>query len=101
MAVIVGVVAWIHANLSARLRLDVLIRGTLLIVVANLLIFCGFFRSGWPSLYYVFYIWAAAIGLHDVPILALPFRLQCERGQATLFGLIGAGSILGGLVGES
>jgi len=100
VAVIVGVVAWIHAKLSARLRLDVLIRGTLLIVVANLLIFWWLFRFGWPSLYYVFYIWAAAIGLLTMSqYWLLANSVFNAREAKRLFGLIGAGSILGGLVG--
>lgn len=100
VAVIVGVVAWIHAKLSARLRLDVLIHGTLLIVVANLLIFWWLFRFGWPSLYYVLYIWAAAIGLITMSqYWLLANSVFNAREAKRLFGPIGAGSIIGGFVG--
>lgn len=100
VAVIVGVVAWIHAKLSARFRLDVLIRGTLLIVVANLLIFWWLFRFGWPSLYYVFYIWAAAISLITMSqYWLLANSVFNAREAKRLFGPIGAGSIIGGFVG--
>ena len=100
VAAIVGGVAWVHAKLSARVRLHVLIRATLLIVVTNLFIFWWLLRFGWPSLYYVLYIWSSAIGILMVAqYWLLANSVFNAREAKRLFSLIGAGAILGGIGG--
>ncbi|HMS84844.1 MAG TPA: Npt1/Npt2 family nucleotide transporter [Nitrospira sp.] len=100
VAVIVGIVAWGHAKLSARVGLSVLLQGTLLLVVSNLLIFWWLFQSGWPWLFYVLYIWAGVIGLLTLSQYWLLANCVFNTREAKrLFGLVGAGAILGGLVG--
>lgn len=100
VAAIVGIVAWGHAKLSARVGLSVLLHATLLLVVSNLLIFWWLFRSGWPWLFYVFYVWAGVIGLLTMSqYWLLANSVFNTREAKRLFGLVGAGAVLGGFVG--
>jgi ATP/ADP translocase len=100
VAAIVGIVAWGHAKLSARVGVPVLLHGTLFLVVSNLLIFWWLFQSAWPWLFFVFYIWAGVIGLLTMAqCWLLANSIFDTREAKRLFGLVGAGGILGGLAG--
>ncbi len=100
VAAIVGIVAWGHAKLSSRVGLPALLHGTLLLVVSNLLIFWWLFRLGSPWLFYVFYVWAGVVGLLTLSQYWLLANCVFNTREAKrLFGLVGAGAILGGLVG--
>lgn len=100
VGVIVGVVAWTYARLSARVSLHGLIHATLLVVVANLLLFWWLLRFGWPWLYYALYFWSSAVGiLTTAQFWLLANHVFNAREAKALFGVIGAGAIAGGIGG--
>lgn len=100
VGVIVGVVAWIYARLSARVSLHVLIHSTLLVVVANLLLFWWLLQFGWSWLYYALYFWSSGVGiLTTAQYWLLANYVFNAREAKRLFGVIGAGAIAGGIAG--
>jgi len=102
VALFAGIVAFIYAKFSSKIRLNYLIANTLMLSVILLFVFWGLLRIGYqaPWFIYSFYIWAAIFGV----ICAAQFWLLATyvfntREAKRLFGFIGAGGISGGIVG--
>lgn len=102
VAVIAGLVTFTYARLIQRIRFGLVLISTLMI---SILLFGMFFRllqskypPGWVV--YAFYVWVQIFGV----IATTQFWLLANyvfnaREAKRLFGFIGAGAILGGIVG--
>ncbi len=100
IAVVVGFISSGYSRAASRFSLRTLIRTTSLIAISNLFLFWLTLGrvGGW--LFYVLYIWVSVFGV----ITASQFWLLANyvfnpREAKRLFGLIGAGGLLGGILG--
>ncbi len=101
-AVFAVIIVWISSGVTRRIPINLLISGTLFLSIASLLAFWLLIRSGHEGgwLLYAFYIWVAIFGV----VVAAQFWLLANfvfdvREAKRLFGFIGAGAIMGGIVG--
>ncbi len=102
VAITAAFVSTLYSRFANRFRLNTLIRGSLLFILANLL---GFwllmhfdYQFGW--FIYIFYVWVAIFGV----ITTSQFWVMANyifnaREARRLFGFIGAGAISGGIFG--
>ncbi|MFQ6115419.1 MAG: Npt1/Npt2 family nucleotide transporter, partial [bacterium] len=102
VAFVVGMVAVIYARLAANLRLNQLIFGTTLVLMANLVLFWWFLtievNSAW--LYYGLYVWTSIYGvLTTSQFWLLANYIFNAREAKRLFPLLAAGAIWGGISG--
>ncbi|MGH1363182.1 MAG: Npt1/Npt2 family nucleotide transporter [Calditrichia bacterium] len=102
VAGIAGIVSSIYARYASRVRLDLLMKASTLIILSNLAFFWGLlyidYEGGW--FIYAFYAWSAifaAITTSQFWILAN--YVFDAREAKRLFGFIGAGAISGGIFG--
>ena len=90
----------LYNRLSDRMPLKRLIVGTNLLIAAALLGFWALMRGGWPWVSVVFYVLISIIfGLVTAQFWSLATHLLDPRQAKRLFGLIGAGGLLGGILG--
>jgi len=95
-----GVSALVFARFSARVRLDRLVLGTLLVLMGCLGGFWLLLPLGQSWIYYAFYIWVNLYGLLATSLLWLLAGVLFDARQARrLFGVIGTAGILGAVLG--
>jgi AAA family ATP:ADP antiporter len=95
-----GVSALVFARFSARMRLDRLVLGTFLVLMACLGGFWLLLPLGQSWVYYSFYIWVNLYGLLATSLLWLLAGALFDARQARrLFGVIGTAGILGAVAG--
>jgi AAA family ATP:ADP antiporter len=101
-AVFAAIIVWLFSGVTHRIRINILIAGTLVFSIASLFVFWFFLRAGHEGgwILYTFYIWAAITGV----VVAAQFWLLANfvfnaREAKRLFGFIGAGAISGGIAG--
>ncbi len=105
VAVFSGAVAWLYAHFFRRLPVSTQLHTTFLGGAAVLLVFqlvlSGLVLSGEaPWLYYALYLWVSGYGLLTVAQSWLfANQVFTAREAKRLFGVIGAGAILGGTLG--
>jgi AAA family ATP:ADP antiporter len=100
IAIIVGLFVDLYIRLARRVPTPHLIVGTQLFFVSNLLLFWVLARAGAAWLFPVLYIWAGCFGvIAPVQFWTLANEVFSTREAKRLFGLIGAGGILGAVVG--
>ncbi|MDR4470089.1 MAG: hypothetical protein MRJ68_17610 [Nitrospira sp.] len=105
VAVFSGTVAWLYAHFFRRMPISTQLHTTFLGGAAALLVFqlvlSGLVLSGEaPWLYYALYLWVSGYGLLTVAQSWLfANQVFTAREAKRLFGVIGAGAILGGTLG--
>ncbi|OGG53265.1 MAG: hypothetical protein A3F84_05145, partial [Candidatus Handelsmanbacteria bacterium RIFCSPLOWO2_12_FULL_64_10] len=100
VALVGGVAAGINTRFARSVRLDRMILGTFLVLMANLLIFRAILPRGGPWAVYAFYVWVNLYGLTAASLLWLLTNSTFNPREARrLFGLIGTGSIVGVILG--
>jgi AAA family ATP:ADP antiporter len=102
VAVGVGALAVLYSQLTVHIRLDVLIGGTSLFLMGNLLIFWWLLtvdrEVAW--LYYGLYIWVSLYGvLTTSQFWLLANSVFNSREARRIFPILAAGAILGGIAG--
>ncbi|MEW5975094.1 MAG: Npt1/Npt2 family nucleotide transporter [Acidobacteriota bacterium] len=100
IAVVVGVVSSIYSRAALGTPVVRLIRFTSLISVAGFVGFRWLLEYDWPWMFYVLYIWVSVFGA----VTASQFWLLANfvfnpREAKRLFAFIGAGGVLGGILG--
>jgi AAA family ATP:ADP antiporter len=96
-ALVVGALVAVYIRLSARLRLQSLIIGTLLFFALSFVSFWWLAQLHLHWVYWLVYIWVYAAGAMG-PMMGwtLANYLLTAREARRIFGFIGAGAILGG-----
>jgi AAA family ATP:ADP antiporter len=102
VAVFAAVVTSVYGRFAQKVRLDLLIKTTLLIILSNLLIFWLLlyfnYQGGW--FLFVFYVWVAIFGVITTSqFWVLANYIFDAREAKRLFGFVGAGAISGGILG--
>ncbi|MEL6821867.1 MAG: hypothetical protein AAFP70_08915, partial [Calditrichota bacterium] len=102
VAAIAGIVSTIYSRYASRVRLDLLIRASTIIILSNLLLFWTLlyfdYEGGW--FIYAFYVWSAIFGaITTSQFWILANYVFNAREAKRLFGFIGAGAISGGIFG--
>lgn len=102
VAVSAAAVTTLYARFARKMRLDWLIKISLLFILSNLLIFWLLLRfdykGGW--FLFIFYVWVAIFGVIAVSqFWTLANFVFDAREAKRLFGFVGAGAISGGIVG--
>lgn len=100
IALVVGVISSRYSRAAARVSLSTLIRITSLIAIANLFLFWLSLHHTGDWMFYVLYIWVSVFGV----ITASQFWLLANyvfnpREAKRHFALVGAGGVLGGIIG--
>ncbi len=100
VAVVGGIVASFYSRFTQSIRIDRLLTGTFVVLIANLLIFKWLFTIEQTWVYYAFYVWVNLYGLLAVSLLWLLANAVFNPREARrLFGLIGTGGIGGAILG--
>ena len=100
VAIFSGTVAWLYARFFRRVPISVQLHTTFFAGGAVLLAFWLALSSEAPWLYYALYLWASGYGLLTVAQTWLfANQVFTTREAKRLFGVIGAGAILGGTLG--
>ncbi len=100
VAVFSGAVAWLYAHFFRRLPISTQLHTTFLGGAAVLLAFQLVLSGEAPWLYYALYLWVSGYGLLTVAQSWLfANHVFTAREAKRLFGVIGAGAILGGTLG--
>lgn len=95
-----GLAAVLFTRATGAARLDRLILGTFLFLIANLIAFWLLLSKGWIWSLYLFYVWVNLYGLMSTSLLwLLANAIFNPREARRLFGLVGAGGIAGAIVG--
>lgn len=102
VAVSAAAVTTLYARFARKMRLDWLIKISLLFILSNLLIFWLLLRfdykGGW--FLFIFYVWVAIFGVITVSqFWTLANFVFDAREAKRLFGFVGAGAISGAIVG--
>lgn len=101
-ALLMGPMVALFARLADRLDKRRLIGLTFWAVAANLLLFWKLLHWSHPWVAAVFYVWVAVFSVLVVTMFWLVTNdLYHQRDAKRLFGFIGSGGILGGIVGSS
>ncbi len=100
IAVLVGIFVDLYIRLSRRVAVEPLTAGTLVFFIANLGFFWMLARNDTPWLYPLLYVWAGCYGvIAPVQFWTIANDVFSTRDAKRLFGVVGAGGILGGFVG--
>jgi|CXWL01.1.fsa_nt_gi AAA family ATP:ADP antiporter len=100
VALFSGLVAWLYARGFRRFPISAQLHTTFLAGAAVLLAFRLALSSGAPWLFYALYLWVSGYGLLTVAqSWLLANHIFTMREAKRLFGVIGAGAILGGTLG--
>ena len=90
----------LYSRLADRMQLKRLIIGTSLTVALTLMGFWALMRTGWPWVSVLFYVMISiTFGLVTTQFWSFATHLLDPRQAKRLFGLIGAGGLLGGILG--
>jgi len=102
VALVGGVTAAFFARISRRVRLNLLIPGTFLVLIACLLVFWLLLPYAGTWGIYSFYIFVNLYGLMSTSLLWLLANAAFNPREARrLFGLVGTGGIAGAIVGSA
>jgi len=100
IAGVAGFVVSIYSRLTAGRPRATVVVGTHVVVGATLMLFAPALRAGSATLAWVFYLWSAVFGLLLVADFWLLANDLFHAAQAKrIFPFLGAGAILGGVVG--
>ncbi|HYR85722.1 MAG TPA: Npt1/Npt2 family nucleotide transporter [Terriglobia bacterium] len=100
IAVAMGLVSYVYSRLVNRIGLYRLIRATSLFMISHLVIFWFVFRSESSIWFYVFYVWVSLFGaITASQCWLLSSHVFNPREARRVFAWIGAGGILGGILG--
>ena len=104
IAIVVGLISPFYLRAASKASLNQLIRYTSLAAVLSLLVFCWVFILHFDTwwMLYVFYIWVSIFGaITTSQFWLLANHAFDPREAKRLFALIGAGGVLGGMLGGS
>jgi hypothetical protein len=91
-----ALVAVVFTRAAARFRLDRLLFGSLALGAATYVAAYGLILADAPEIYPAFYVWADVVaGLLTMQVWAVAGSLHTARDAKRLFGVIGAGGVLG------
>ncbi|MDH3216678.1 MAG: hypothetical protein OEN01_10335, partial [Candidatus Krumholzibacteria bacterium] len=100
IAVIVVPVTTLYARASRSLKLNQLINGTTVVLIANLIVLRWLLEFNHPSVFYIFYIWVSIYGALSTAQFWLLANAVFDATQAKrLFVLLGLGGIVGAFTG--
>ncbi|MBD3297672.1 MAG: hypothetical protein GF341_03375 [candidate division Zixibacteria bacterium] len=100
IAAIAGTIATIYQRFAHRVKVHRLLIWTMVIIIANLLIFRFLSLIGWSPLAYVLYVWVAVYGiLATAQFWMLANYVYDPRQAKRLFPILGVGATLGGILG--
>ena len=100
VAVLAYPVLRLYARASERLRRGTLVIGTCLLSTATLIVFWWLFGEGWAWVSVAFYLWISiATVLMLSQFWSYTNTVLHPRQARRLFGLIGSGALLGGVLG--
>lgn len=100
IAALAGVFVSIYIRLARRLSHERLISGTLIFFAVDLLVFWWLLRFRFDWLYPAIYFWAGIFGvIAPMQVWTLSNFLYTTRQAKRLYGFIGAGGILGAILG--
>lgn len=100
VALFSGMVAWLYARFFRRFPISAQLHTTFFSGAAVLLLFRLALSSSGPWLFYALYLWVSGYGLLTVAQSWLfANQVFTAREAKRLFGVIGAGAILGGMLG--
>ncbi|MBN2242649.1 MAG: HEAT repeat domain-containing protein [Acidobacteria bacterium] len=100
VAVVIGLLVSVYVRLSNRINQALLISGTLLFFIGNVLLLWWLIRLEWAAVAAVFYIWTSIFGIIiTAQVWTLAGMALNTRQARRLFPLIGSGGILGGFLG--
>ena len=100
VALVGGVTAVAYARLASAFRIERLVRGTFLALIAQLLLFRLLLPLQWSWIFYLFYIWVNIYGLMATSLLWLLANAVFDAREARkIFGFIGTGGIAGAILG--
>lgn len=101
VALVGGAAAMLFTRFVSRIRLDRLVLGTYLVLMAQLLVFWLLLSRGRAWSFYVFYVWVNLYGLMATSLLWLLANAVFNPREAKrLFGLVGTGGIAGAILGS-
>jgi ATP/ADP translocase len=101
-AILMGPVVTLFARLVDRMRKPQLVSGSFWAVIGVLVVFWKLLASSAPWIAGAFYVWVAVFSVLVVTLFWLVANdLYRPREAKRLFGFIGSGGILGGIVGSS
>ena len=102
IAGLAGLFASAYIRLARRVRLSTLLVGSLVFFSLNVVLFWWFALAEHGWLYPVIYLWSGVFGvIAPTQVWSLANELFTTRESKRLFGVIGAGGILGAVVGGS
>ncbi len=97
-----GVFVALYTRLSRHFPAHLLVIGTLVLMISNLLVFWWLGRLGVRWLYPLLYVWVGMFGaIAPAQVWTLVGDLFTLREAKRAFGLIGGGGILGSIAGSS
>jgi len=100
IAFVAGGVAALYQRFSRNVAVGRLIVGTMLVLVANLVVFRWLVSYEWGALAYVLYVWVGVYGiLATAQFWMLANYVYDPRQAKRLFAYLGVGATLGGIVG--
>lgn len=100
IAAIAGVFVSVYIRLARRYSHHRLVSGTLLFFAVNLLVFWWLLRFQFDWLYPAIYFWAGIFGvIAPMQVWTLSNFIYTTRQAKRLYGFIGAGGILGAIIG--
>ncbi len=100
IALLAGVFVDGYIRISRRMPAPRLITGTLLFFISNLVLFWIIARMGARWLYPVLYIWVGLYGVAaPVQVWTLANEVFTTREAKRVFGIVGAGGIIGAIAG--
>ncbi|HSE49021.1 MAG TPA: Npt1/Npt2 family nucleotide transporter [Terriglobales bacterium] len=100
IAAIAGVFVSIYIRLARRVSHEKLVSGTLVFFAVNLFVFWWLLRFKFGWLYPAIYFWAGIFGvIAPMQVWTLSNFIYTTRQAKRLYGFIGAGGILGAVIG--
>ncbi|MEL7367588.1 MAG: hypothetical protein AAFN74_01655 [Myxococcota bacterium] len=100
VALVGSVTALVYGRFARAMRTDQLIRITFVTFMVMLIGFRALLPTGWPWVYYVFFIWVALYGVLTTSLIwLLANAIFTSREARRVFGFIGAGGIAGAIFG--
>ena len=100
VAVVGAGTAAAYGQFARSMRTDRLLRGTFLVLMGMLVGFRLLLPTGWPWVYYVFFVWVALYGVLATSLIwLLANAVFTTREARRVFGFIGTGGIAGAIFG--